>query len=122
MKQITLTPKKFSSIALEFDELIPDEIYGWSKEDFERYEVPVGNTRFPLTDYYEIEVEGEAESPEEVKLTIDGDAGRVKYIGCKMGAGEIIVNGDADLHAGAEMNVGSLTLNGNDLIFAGREM
>lgn len=122
MKQITLTPKKFSSIALEFDELIPDEIFSWGKEDFERYEVPVGNTRFPLTDYFDIEVEGEAESPEEVKLTIDGDAGRVKYIGCKMGAGEIVVNGDADLHAGAEMAGGSLTINGNAESYAGREM
>ena len=83
MKQITLTPTKFSSIALEFDELIPDEIYGWSKADFEKYEVPVGNTRFPLTDYFDIEVEGEAQSPEEVQMIIDGDAGRVKYIGCR---------------------------------------
>lgn len=122
MKQITLTPIKFSSIALEFDELIPDEIYGWSKEDFEKYEVPVGNSRFPLTDYYDIEVEGEAQSPEEVKMIIDGDAGRVKYIGCKMAAGEIIVNGDADLQAGAEMEGGSLTINGNAESYCGREM
>lgn len=122
MKQITLTPIKFSSISLEFDELIPDEIFGWSKEDFGRYKVPVGNTRFPLSDYFDIEVEGSAESPEEVKMIIDGDAGRVKYIGCKMGAGEIIVNGDADLHAGAEMTGGSLTINGNAESYAGREM
>lgn len=122
MKTITLTPKKFSSIALEFDELIPDKVYNWDKEDFEKYEVPIGNSRFPLTDYFDIEVEGAAEGPEEVKMILDGDMGRVKYIGCKMSAGEIIVNGDADLQVGAEMTGGSITVNGNAESYAGREM
>ena len=122
MKQITLTPIKFSKIALEFDELIPDGIYNWEKADFEKYMVPVGNSRFPLTDYFDIEVEGSAEGPEDVKMIIDGDAGRVKYIGCKMGAGEIIVNGDVDLHVGAEMEGGSITIKGNAESYAGREM
>ncbi len=78
-------------------------VYNWSKEDFENYQVPVGNTRFPLTNYFDIEVEGDAEGPEDVKMILDGDMGRVKYIGYRMTAGEIIVNGDADLQAGAEM-------------------
>jgi formylmethanofuran dehydrogenase subunit C len=122
MKTITLTPKKFSSIALEFDELIPDKVYNWDKEDFEKYEVPIGNSRFPLTDYFDIDVEGTAEGPEEVKMILDGDMGRVKYIGCKMSAGEVIVNGDADLQVGAEMTGGSITVNGNAESYAGREM
>jgi formylmethanofuran dehydrogenase subunit C len=122
VKQITLTPKKFSSIALEFDELILDEIYNWDKADFDKYMVPIGNSRFPLNDYFNIEVKGSAQGPEDVKMVIDGDAGRVKYIGCKMSAGEIIVNGDADLQAGAEMTGGSLTINGNAESYAGREM
>ena len=122
MKTITLTPKKTSKISLEFDELIPDEIYTWEKADFEEYMVPIGNSRFPLTDYYKIEVEGEAESPAEVKMVLDGDMGRVKYIGCKMSAGEIIVNGNADLHCGSEMEGGSITVNGDAESYAGREM
>ena len=122
MKTITLTPKKFSSIALEFDELIPDKVYDWNKEDFEKYEVPIGNSRFPLTDYFDIEIEGSAEGPEEVKMILDGDMGRVKYIGCKMSAGDILVNGDADLQVGAEMTGGSITVNGNAESYAGREM
>jgi formylmethanofuran dehydrogenase subunit C len=122
LKTITLTLKKFSSIALEFEELIPDTVYNWSKEDFENYQVPVGNTRFPLTNYFDIEVEGEAEGPEEVKMILDGDMSRVKYIGYKMTAGEIIVNGDADLQAGAEMIGGSLKINGNAESYVGREM
>jgi formylmethanofuran dehydrogenase subunit C len=81
VKQITLTPKKFSSIALEFDELILDEIYNWDKADFDKYMVPIGNSRFPLNDYFNIEVKGSAQGPEDVKMVIDGDAGRVKYIG-----------------------------------------
>ena len=88
-------------------------MFNWEKADFEKYQVPVGNRRFPLTDYFDIEVEGEATGPEEVKMILDGDFGRVKYIGCKMGAGEIIVNGDADLHCGAEMKGGKITVNGD---------
>nr|WP_319373524.1 formylmethanofuran dehydrogenase subunit C [uncultured Methanobacterium sp.] len=122
MKTITLTLKKKSQIALEFDELIPDEVFTWEKEDFENYQVPVGNRRFPLTDYFDIEVEGDAAGPEEVKMILEGDCGRVKYIGCKMGAGEITVNGDADLHCGAEMTGGKITVNGNAESYAGREM
>ena len=121
MKTITLTLKKFSSIALEFEELIPDTVYNWNKEDFENYQVPVGNSRFPLTNYFDIEVEGDAEGPEDVKMILDGDMGRVKYIGYRMTDGEIIVNGDADLQAGAEMIGGSLKINGNAESYVGRE-
>ncbi|MDD1774024.1 MAG: formylmethanofuran dehydrogenase subunit C [Methanobacterium sp.] len=122
MKTITITLKKKSPIALEFDELIPDKIYDWEKADFESYNIPVGNSRFPLTDFFDIEVEGSAEGPEEVKMVLDGDMGRVKYIGSEMSAGEIIVNGDADLHCGALMTGGKITVNGDAESYAGREM
>lgn len=122
MKTITLNLKKKSQIALEFDELIPDKVFDWEKADFDDYRVPVGNRRFLLTDYFDIEVEGTAANPEEVKMILDGDFGRVKYIGCKMSAGEIVVNGDADLHCGAEMTGGKITVNGNAESYAGREM
>lgn len=122
LKTITLDQIKTSPIALEFDEIIPDEVYTWEKADFEKYMVPIGNSRFPLTDYFTIEVEGDAESADDVKMVINGDCGRVKYIGSKMSAGEIIVNGDADLHCGAEMEGGSITVNGNADSYAGREM
>jgi formylmethanofuran dehydrogenase subunit C len=46
VKTITLTLKKKSPIALEFDELIPDKVFDWEKVDFEKYQVPVGNRRF----------------------------------------------------------------------------
>jgi formylmethanofuran dehydrogenase subunit C len=122
LKTITFNQKKTSPISLEFDELIPDEVYTWEKEDFEKYMVPIGNSRFPLTDYFDIEVEGAAESPAEVKMILNGDYGRVKYIGTGMSAGEIIVNGDADLHCGSHMKGGSILVNGDADSYAGREM
>lgn len=122
MKTITFKQKKTSSIALEFDELIPDEIYTWGESDFNKYEVPIGNSRFPLTDYFDIKVEGEAESPDEVKMIINGDLNRVKYIGCKMSGGEILCNSSVDLHVGAEMSGGTIIVDGNAAAHAGREM
>ena len=41
MKTITFDQKKTSSIALEFDELITDNIYTWTEADFDAYKVPV---------------------------------------------------------------------------------
>ncbi len=122
MKTITFDQIKTSSIALEFDELIPDEIYTWSEEDFAKYEVPVGNSRFPITDYFDITVEGEAAGPGDVKMVLNGDLNRVKYIGCKMTNGDIVCNGSVDLHVGAEMSGGHIKVYGNAAAHAGREM
>ncbi|WP_342765999.1 formylmethanofuran dehydrogenase subunit C [Methanobacterium alcaliphilum] len=122
VKTITFNQKQASTIALEMEEVIPDEIYTWEKADFEKYEVPIGNSRFPLTDYFDIEVEGDAESPDEVKMIFNGDLGRLKYIGCKMSGGEIIANGNVDLHCGAEMSGGYILVNGDAQAHAGREM
>ena len=122
LKTITFDQIKDSSIALEMEEIIPDEIYAWTEDDFAKYQVPIGNSRFPITDFFDITVEGEANGPEEVKMIFNGDLNRVKYIGCKMSAGEIICNGDVDLHVGAEMSGGHIKVNGNAAAHAGREM
>ena len=90
LKTITFDQIKTSSIALEFDELIPDEIFSWTEADFAKYQVPIGNSRFPLTDYFNVTVEGEAAGPDEVEMILNGDLNRVKYIGCKMSAGDIL--------------------------------
>jgi len=122
LKTITFNQKKASTIALEFDELIPDAIYEWEKSDFDKYMVPIGNSRFPLSDYFDVEVEGEADSPAQVKMVLNGDLGRVKYIGTKMSDGQIVANSSVDLHCGAEMAGGSVLVNGDAESFAGREM
>jgi len=122
LKTITFNQKKTSSIALELEELNPDEIYTWDKADFEKYEVPIGNSRFPLTNYFDVEVEGAAESPDEVKMIFNGDLSRLKYIGCGMSGGEIIANGNVDLHCGAQMSGGYIQVNGDTQAHAGREM
>jgi len=122
LKTITFDQIKTSSIALEFDELIPDEIYSWTEADFAKYQVPIGNSRFPITDFFDITVEGEANGPEEVEMILNGDLNRVKYIGCKMSAGNIVCNSSVDLHVGAEMSGGSILVKGNAAAHAGREM
>ncbi|MDR0911384.1 MAG: formylmethanofuran dehydrogenase subunit C [Methanobrevibacter sp.] len=122
MKTITFNQKQISQIALEFDELIPDEVYTWEESDFAKYQVPIGNTRLPLSDYFDVTVNGSAETPGEVVIIINGDLTRVKYIGTKMTAGEIIANSSVDLHCGSEMEGGSITVNGDAESYAGREM
>ncbi|MBO6274553.1 MAG: formylmethanofuran dehydrogenase subunit C, partial [Methanobrevibacter sp.] len=79
LKTITFDQIKTSSIALEFDELIPDEIYSWTEADFAKYQVPIGNSRFPLSDFFKVTVEGDAAGPNEVEMILNGDLNRVKY-------------------------------------------
>ena len=122
LKTITFDQIKTSSIALEFDELIPDEIYSWTEADFAKYQVPIGNSRFPITDFFNITVEGEAAGPDEVEMILNGDLNRVKYIGCKMSGGNIVCNSSVDLHVGAEMSGGSILVKGDAAAHAGREM
>jgi formylmethanofuran dehydrogenase subunit C len=122
MKIITFNQKKTSTIGLEFDELIPDKIFTWEKRDFEKYEVPIGNSRFPLKDYFDVDVEGSAESASDVKIILNGDLTRVKYIGTKMSTGEIVANSSVDLHCGSEMSGGEIIVNGDAESYAGREM
>jgi len=122
LKIITFNQKKTSQIALEFDELIPDKVYQWEKSDFDKYMVPIGNSRFILSDYFDIEVKGESKSHNQVEIILNGDLSRVKYIGSKMTGGQIIANGNVDLHCGSEMAGGSIFVNGNAESYAGREM
>ncbi|MCQ2971891.1 MAG: formylmethanofuran dehydrogenase subunit C [archaeon] len=122
LKTITFDQIKFSTIALEMDEIIPDTVYDWTEDDFAKYQVPIGNSRFPITDFFDITVEGEAESAAEVKMIFKGDLNRTKYIGSKMSAGEIYCYGNVDLHVGAEMSGGYIYVEGNAAAHAGREM
>ncbi len=72
-------------------------------------------------DYFEIAGEI-GETPEETKIVVNGDCSKVKYIGAKMSAGEVIVNSSTDMYTGAWMRGGKLTIKGNVDSFSGLGM
>ena len=90
LKTITFDQLKTSSIALEFDELILMKFMHGAKKILQNMKYLL-EIRFPITDFFDITVEGDAEGPNDVKMILNGDLNRVKYIGCKMSGGELSV-------------------------------
>ena len=111
-----------AKIPIEADSLTPDKIFGKSEAEIKAVNVWWGNREENTGDLFDVSVEGEAGSVEEVKIVMEGDLSRVKHIGDGMKAGEIEANGDVDMHCGAMMQGGRVTVKGNADCWAGREM
>jgi formylmethanofuran dehydrogenase subunit C len=121
MATVTLTPIQEPSLRLEADNITPDVFAGKSAADIAALHVFMGNTQYTLGEYFEVAGSGGATAAE-TTIVIAGDVSRVKYIGMKMTAGEILVKGDADMYAGAWMQGGRITVKGDADAFAGTGM
>ncbi len=111
-----------AKIPVIVDALTPDKLFGKSEAEIKGVKIWWGNREENTGDLFEVSVEGDATSEAEVKIVMDGDLSRVKYIGAGMKAGEIEANGDVDMHCGAMMRGGKITVRGNADCWAGCEM
>jgi len=122
VKTINLKMIKSSSIALEFDNVLPELLYDKSLEDVKNTIIFHGNKKEALSDYFDVNITGKSDIPDDCEIIIDGDLSRVKRIGYCMSSGKIVANGDVDFHVGACMSGGTIIVNGNAESYAGREM
>ena len=122
LKTINLTMKKETSIAIEFDNVLPEMLYDKPQKEIEDTVIYRGNKEEKLSDYFDIEVSGESENSDDCTIVINGDLSRVKRIGYYMSGGKIIANGNVDFHVGARMSGGHIIVNGDAESYAGREM
>ena len=127
MQTITLKLKDavmsgIAGVPVEVDALTPDKLLGKSEAELKAVKVWWGNRQENTGDLFDVSVEGNAESADEVKIVFDGDLTRVKRIGEGMKAGEIEARGDVDMHCGAMMEGGRIVVKGNADCWAGREM
>ncbi|MCW3133977.1 MAG: formylmethanofuran dehydrogenase subunit C [Methanophagales archaeon] len=111
-----------AKIPIDVDSLTPDKLFGKNEAEIKAVKVWWGNREENTGDLFDVSVEGEAGSVEEVKIVMEGDLSRVKHIGDGMKAGEIEAIGDVDMHCGAMMTGGKITVRGNADCWAGREM
>lgn len=121
IKELRLLPKTKPTIPVEAEVLTPNKLAGKSLNEIINMPVWEGNRKRKLSDFFEIEGEV-AEKPEDLRIVINGDASRVKYIGAKMTAGEIVVKGNVDMHTGDEMAGGRIIIEGNADSFAALSM
>jgi formylmethanofuran dehydrogenase subunit C len=120
MAELTLTPKDLPTVPLEV-EISPDSIAGKSLEDIKKIKIMKGNREKELADFFDVKGSS-SENPAENKIIINGNVDRVKGIGAKMTAGEILIKGNAGMHTGDGMKGGKLTIEGDCAEFCAMEI
>jgi formylmethanofuran dehydrogenase subunit C len=115
MKLIIIKPKTEFVVTVEA-EITPD-LAEKNVEEIKRFKVYYGKDRVELGELFEVTKEGD-----DKKLVLDGDFSRVKWIGCRMSDGEIVVKGNVGANCGAYMAGGKITIEGNADDWLGAEM
>lgn len=121
MATVTVTKNGEFPLFLEADNIKPDIFAGKKAAEIADLHVFIGNEQHRLGEYFAVSGDGGATAAE-TKIVVKGDVSRVKYIGMKMSAGEIVVEGSMDMYAGAWMIGGKMTVKGDVDAFAGTGM
>ena len=121
MVEVKLKVKIQPEFDLECECISPDNFAAKDIKEIALLPVYLGNREQKLSDYYEITGKC-GKTAAATKITIDGDCRRMKRIGEKMSAGEIVINGNVGMHVGAMMKGGKITVKGNAGDWAGAEM
>ncbi|MHA1651035.1 MAG: formylmethanofuran dehydrogenase subunit C [Candidatus Helarchaeota archaeon] len=120
MAELTLTPKELPTVPLEV-EITPNLVAGKSIEDIKKMKILKGNREKELGEFFDVKGNS-ADDPANIKIIINGNVDRVKYIGSGMSAGEIIIKGNAGMHTGDDMKGGKITIEGNCADFCAMEI
>jgi formylmethanofuran dehydrogenase subunit C len=94
---------------------------GKTEAEIAELDVWEGKVKCRLGDFFDVKGDAGATAAE-TEIIVDGDASRAKYIGYKMTAGSVTVNGDADMYVGGWMKGGRIHVKGNIDSFAGIQM
>jgi formylmethanofuran dehydrogenase subunit C len=121
METVTLTLTKAPTLYLEAETVTPDALAGKSPDEIRALPVYMGNETFTLGDFFDVSGAPGATAAD-TRVVVKGDLSRVKYLGTKMSAGEVVLEGSADMYVGAWMTGGTLTAKGNVDSFAGTGM
>jgi formylmethanofuran dehydrogenase subunit C len=112
---LTLTLREEPTVPLEAEVLSPDHLASASSEEIRALPVWHGNERTRVDEFFEVSGSGE-------DVRVEGDLGRVKFVGAGMTTGRLTVAGDVGMHAGAGMRGGELHVEGDAGDWAGAAM
>lgn len=99
----------------------PDTFAGKTPSQIAELAGHEGKVKVKLGDYFDISGSS-GKTAAETDILIAGDCSRVKYIGNKMTAGTVTVNGNADMYVGGWMKGGKIHVKGNVHSFCGIAM
>ena len=112
METVTLTVKQQPQLFLEVECITPDTFAGKTPDQIAKLPAYQGKEDVTLGDYFTIAGKAGA-SAAETSIVLNGDCRKMKYIGCKMTAGEVTVNSSADMYTGGWMKGGKLMVKGD---------
>jgi formylmethanofuran dehydrogenase subunit C len=109
------------ALYLEADNVSPDAFAGKTAAQIAELHVHEGNETSALGKYFDVGGNAGATAAD-TKIIVKGDVKKVKYLGFKMSAGELVVEGSTDQYAGGWMKGGKMLVKGNVDAFAGTAM
>ncbi len=118
METVTITMKNQPSLYLEADNISPDQFAGKKASEIAQLHTYEGRDQTTLGQYFEVSGDAGATAAD-TRIVVRGDCRRVKYIGMKMSAGEVLVEDSTDMYTGAWMQGGKLLVRGDVNAFAG---
>jgi formylmethanofuran dehydrogenase subunit C len=121
METVTITVKNAPALYLEADNISPDAFAGKTAAQIAELSVHEGNTTSTLGKYFDVSGSAGATAAD-TKIVVKGDVRKVKYLGFKMSAGELVIEGNADQYVGAWMKGGKILAKGDVAAFAGLAM
>jgi formylmethanofuran dehydrogenase subunit C len=121
MATVTLKPTKVPELMLEGYSITPDAFAGKNPAQIAALPAHEGKIHVTLGDFFAVSGEAGATAAD-TDIVIAGDVSRVKYIGSKMTAGTVTVNGNTDMYTGGWMKGGKIHVTGNVDSFCGIQM
>ena len=121
MATITLRSIAQPELCIDCYAISPDAMAGKTAAEIADLDVWEGKIKTPLGDFFEIAGTAGA-TPAETDIVVEGDTSRAKYIGYKMTAGSVTVNGNADMYLGGWMKGGKIHVKGDVDSFCGIQM
>lgn len=114
---LVLNYKGKTTLPLEVEGLTPEAVAGLSLAEIERFPIRHGSRSEPLAAWFDV-----SGSPTDGELRFVGDLGGVHWIGARLDAGTIVVEGHAGRHLGSQMAGGRILVSGNADDWLGCEM
>ena len=121
METVTITMKNLPALYLEADNISPDAFAGKTAAQIADLPVYEGNITSNLGKYFDV-AGGAGATAGDTKIVVKGDVKKVKYLGFKMSAGELVIEGNTDLYVGAWMTGGKILAKGSVEGFAATGM
>ncbi|MHA1753948.1 MAG: formylmethanofuran dehydrogenase subunit C [Candidatus Odinarchaeia archaeon] len=114
-----------SNKPLNMELIKPDILTNLSLNEIKKLKLKVGRRLLPILKFFKIDEE-EKTKPDmginDCEVIIEESEYSLKYLGCEMKFGKLIVHGNAGFHIGAKMENGIITVNGNVSSWCGAEL